>query len=120
MENRTLNMPASVDSVPAKGNAEDHVSNSTWASRKALQIVENTKQIVGVEMLIANQAIALTQAALQTPKLGVDTQIAFDWLQKRLPTATGDDHYTHDDIAESRKWLESDALLLAVAQTTQS
>lgn len=114
MENRTLSMPASVDSVPAKGNAEDHVSNSTWACRKALQIVENTKQIVGVELLIANQAIGLTQAALQTPKLGAGTQIAFDWIQKRLPTAFDDDHYMHEDIAESLQWLESDKLLQAV------
>src|SRR5262249_18313284 len=48
MENRTLSMPASVDSIPAKGNAEDHVSNSTWAARKALQIIENATQIVAV------------------------------------------------------------------------
>ncbi len=116
MENRTLSMPASVDSVPAKGNAEDHVSNSTWACRKALQIVENTKQIVGVELLIANQAIGLTQAVLQTPKLGAGTQIAFDWIQKRLPTSFGDDRYMHEDIAESFQWLESDELLQAVSK----
>ena len=117
MENRTLSMPASVDSVPAKGNAEDHVSNSTWASRKALQIVENTQQIVGVEMLIANQAIGLTQQALQNPKLGMGTQRAFDWIQKKLPTSFGDDRYMHDDIAESRKWLESDELLQIVSKS---
>jgi histidine ammonia-lyase len=115
MENRTLSMPASVDSVPAKGNAEDHVSNSTWAARKAAEIVDNVKQIVGVEMLIASQAIGLTQEPLHNPKLGTGTQIAFDWIQKRLPTSCEDDRYMHDDIATSKSWIESDDLLQAVA-----
>ena len=34
MENRTLSMPGSVDSIPGKSNAEDHVSNSTWCGPK--------------------------------------------------------------------------------------
>jgi len=68
-------------------------------------------------MLIANQAIGLTQAALQAPKLGAGTQVAFEWLQKRLPTSMGDDRYMHDDIAESRQWLDSYELMRAVVQT---
>ena len=43
MENRTLSMPGSVDSIPGKSNAEDHVSNSTWCARKARTIVENVE-----------------------------------------------------------------------------
>ena len=35
MENRGLATPGSVDSIPGKSNAEDHVSNSTWCGRKA-------------------------------------------------------------------------------------
>jgi histidine ammonia-lyase len=115
MENRTLSMPASVDSISAKGNAEDHVSNSTWAARKALQIVENTKQVIGVELLIANQAIGLTQASLQSPVLGSGTQRAYNWIQNKLPTSTADDRYMHDDIALCRNWLDSDDLLKAAA-----
>ncbi len=111
MENRTLSMPASVDSIPAKGNVEDHVSNSTWASRKALRIIDNTKQIIAVEMLLANQAIGLTQAALQNPQLGAGTQAAFDWMQKRISTSVEDDRYMHDDMVECKRWLESEELL---------
>ena len=111
MENRTLSMPASVDSIPAKGNVEDHVSNSTWASRKALRIIENTKQIIAVEMLLANQAIGLTQSALQNPQLGAGTQAAFDWMQKRIATSVEDDRYMHDDLVECKRWLESAELL---------
>jgi histidine ammonia-lyase len=47
MENRSLSTPGSVDSIPGKSNAEDHISNSTWCGRKARMIVENVEQIVG-------------------------------------------------------------------------
>ncbi len=111
MENRTLSMPASVDSIPAKGNVEDHVSNSTWSARKALRIIDNVKQIIAVEFLLANQAIGLTQDALGKPRLGDGTQAAFDWMQKRIATSLDDDRYMHDDMVESRTWLNSNELL---------
>ncbi|HEY9733574.1 MAG TPA: aromatic amino acid ammonia-lyase [Drouetiella sp.] len=111
MENRTLSMPASVDSIPAKGNVEDHVSNSTWASRKALRIIENVKQIVAVELLLANQAIGLTQEALGKPRLGRGTQAAFDWMQTKIATSFEDDRYMHDDMVACRSWLDSRELL---------
>jgi len=111
MENRTMSMPASVDSIPAKGNVEDHVSNSTWASRKALRIIENVKQIVAVELLLANQAIGLTQEALGHPRLGACTQSAYEWMQSRILTSFEDDRYMHDDMVECRSWVESGHLL---------
>ena len=70
MENRTLCMPGSVDSIPAKGNSEDHVSNSTWCARKAATVVANTHYIVGVEMLLAAQALTMTEELLPGFVLG--------------------------------------------------
>ncbi len=61
MENRGLAMPGSVDSIPGKSNAEDHVSNSTWCGRKARTIVENAEQIVAGELLMAAQALSLVE-----------------------------------------------------------
>ncbi|TQV75801.1 HAL/PAL/TAL family ammonia-lyase [Denitrobaculum tricleocarpae] len=58
MENRTLSTPGSVDSIPGKGNAEDHVSNSMWCARKASQVVENLRAIVAGEILVAAQALS--------------------------------------------------------------
>ncbi len=54
-------MPGSVDSIPGKSNAEDHVSNSTWCGRKARTIVENVEQIVAGELLMAAQALTLVE-----------------------------------------------------------
>ena len=59
MENRTLAAPASVDSIPGKGNAEDHVSNSTWCARKAAQVSANTATVVAGEILVAAQALSM-------------------------------------------------------------
>ena len=61
MENRGLATPGSVDSIPGKSNAEDHVSNSTWCGRKARTIVENVEQIVAGELLMAAQALSLVE-----------------------------------------------------------
>ena len=62
MENRGLATPGSVDSIPGKGNAEDHVSNSTWCGRKARTVAENTERIVAVEMFMAAQALSMVDA----------------------------------------------------------
>ena len=70
MENRTLCMPGSVDSIPSKGNSEDHISNSTWCARKAATVVANTRYIVGVEMLLAAQALTMTENLLPGVVLG--------------------------------------------------
>src|SRR4028119_1471893 len=61
MENRSLSTPGSVDSIPGKSNAEDHISNSTWCGRKARMVVENAEQIVAGELLMAAQALTLVE-----------------------------------------------------------
>lgn len=58
-ENKTLAHPASVDSIPSSANREDHVSMSTISARKAAQIVENTANVIALELLCAAQALSL-------------------------------------------------------------
>ena len=70
MENRGLATPGSVDSIPGKSNAEDHVSNSTWCGRKARAIVENVEQIVAGELLMAAQALSLVAEVAEGYPLG--------------------------------------------------
>ena len=76
MENRGLSMPGSVDSIPGKSNAEDHVSNSTWCGRKARTIVENAEQIVAGELLMAAQALSLVDPIAREYPLGKGTRAA--------------------------------------------
>ena len=114
MENRTLCMPGSVDSIPAKGNSEDHVSNSTWCARKAATVVANTQYIVGVEMLLAAQALTMTEDLLPGFVLGVGTQAAYDEVRHQIPACLDGDRWFHDDIAAAQSFVTTGSVRKAV------
>ena len=56
---KTLAHPDSVDSIPTCANQEDHVSMANNAGRHARQIVANIESVVGIELLMAAQALEL-------------------------------------------------------------
>jgi histidine ammonia-lyase len=117
-ENKTLCWPASVDSIPTKSNQEDHVSNSTWCSRKARSVVANTQQIVATELLIAAQAISLTapQLPLAEFPLGQGSEAAYQALRARIPAALDGDRWLHDDLAAALELVRSGVVRDAVEQ----
>ncbi|WP_374582084.1 histidine ammonia-lyase [Pseudoduganella sp.] len=114
MENRTLSMPGSVDSIPSKGNSEDHISNSTWCARKAHTVVQNTQYIVGVEMLLAAQALTMTEGLLPGFKLGEGTQAAYDEIRKQIPACLEGDRWFHNDIQVAHSFVTSGTVRQAV------
>ena len=114
MENRTLCMPGSVDSIPAKGNSEDHVSNSTWCARKAATVLGNTQYIVGVEMLLAAQALTMTEALLPGFVLGQGTQAAYDEVRRQIPACLDGDRWFHNDIQVAQSFVVSGSVRKAV------
>jgi len=114
MENRTLCMPGSVDSIPAKGNSEDHVSNSTWCARKAATVVANTQYIVGVEMLLAAQGLTMTEALLPGFVLGEGTQAAYDEVRRQIPACLDGDRWFHDDIVAAQSFVTTGSVRKAV------
>ena len=56
-ENKGLCFPASADSIPTSLGQEDHVSMGSIGGRKALKVVSNTEQILGIELMCAAQAM---------------------------------------------------------------
>lgn len=56
-ENKTLAHPATVDSIPSSANQEDHVSMGTIAGRHALQMLENARRVLAIELICAMQAV---------------------------------------------------------------
>lgn len=114
MENRTLCTPGSVDSVPAKGNSEDHVSNSTWCARKAATVVANTQYIIGVEMLLAAQALTMTEELLPGFVLGKGTQAAYDEIRKQIPACLDGDRWFHHDVQVAQSFVLSGSVRGAV------
>ncbi|MEO6941548.1 MAG: histidine ammonia-lyase [Terrimesophilobacter sp.] len=56
---KTLAHPDSVDSIPTSANQEDHVSMANNAGRHARQVVTNIENVIGIELLMAAQALEL-------------------------------------------------------------
>lgn len=86
-ENKVLAHPASVDSIPSSAGQEDHVSMGAIAARKAKAILENTRQVVAMEMMTAAQAIDFRGKE----KLGKDTSRAYHLIRKHIPFIASDE-----------------------------
>jgi histidine ammonia-lyase len=114
MENRTLSMPASVDSIPGKSNAEDHVSNSTWAGRKARSILANVEQIIAGEMLMAAQALTLVEAIAKDHPIGKGSAAAMAAIRARIEPALGGDRWYATEMELARRMVEDGGIIAAV------
>ncbi len=58
-ENKVLAHPACVDSIPTSANQEDHVSMGSISANKLIQVVENVRNVLAIELMIACQALDL-------------------------------------------------------------
>jgi len=83
-ENKSLAHPASVDSLPTSANQEDHVSMATFAARRLHEMLDNTANIIAIEMLAAAQGIEFHRPKTSSPALEAviadlrDTSPAYD------------------------------------------
>jgi histidine ammonia-lyase len=114
MENRTLSTPGSVDSIPGKSNAEDHVSNSTWCGRKARTVVENVEQIIACEILMAGQALSLINELASDHPIGRGSRAALETLRAVIKPALDGDRWYHHEMADAFALVRSGALIEAV------
>ncbi|MEW6056439.1 MAG: histidine ammonia-lyase [Bdellovibrionota bacterium] len=56
-ENKVLCHPATVDSIPTSADKEDHVSMGTIAARKVRAVVENSWNVIAMELFAASQGL---------------------------------------------------------------
>ena len=68
-ENKSLDFPASVDSIPTSAGQEDHVSMAPIAARKAAQIARNAAGVIAVELMAAAEGIDYHAPLKTSPKL---------------------------------------------------
>ena len=108
-ENKVLAHPASVDSIPTSANQEDHVSMGAHAARKAAAILRHGQQVVGIEMLVAAQALDLGAG-----RMGVGTAAAHATVRAAIPPLAGD-RVLAGDLAAAAGLVRSGAVLDAVA-----
>ena len=85
-ENKVLAHPASVESIPTSGGQEDHVSMGWGAGKKLLEVLDNVRRVLAIEILCGVQGIDY-RAPLK-PAAGT-ARIA-GLVRERVPTLTGD------------------------------
>jgi len=61
VEQRILSAPASIQSIPAAADQEDFVSMGMNTALKNIQILDNAYGIIGIEMMIAAQALDMRE-----------------------------------------------------------
>lgn len=106
-DNKTLAHPDSVDSIPSCANQEDHVSMGANAARHTLEILDNVRHVLAIELLTACQAIDLRPDG--PARLGRGTARAYAEVRHRVPMIVHD-RATAADIEALAAWLRSGAL----------
>ena len=104
-ENRTLANPSSMDFIAVAGTIEDHASNLPLAAFKALQIVDNLRYMLGIELMHAAQAVDLRG----NPALGKTTGALYTAYRAQIPFYA-EDRNLSIDIQKSYDFIRGGAL----------
>lgn len=104
-ENKIQSHPASVDSIPTSANMEDHVSMGMHAGLGSLRILGNSENVIGIEYLIAAQALDLRTGY----QLGQGTRAARDLLRSKV-TFMEEDRVLYPDVQLATKLVHSGEL----------
>jgi histidine ammonia-lyase len=108
-ENKVLCHPASVDSIPTSANKEDHVSMGTISARQCREIIDNTEDVIAIELLCAAQALDL----FTNLKPGEGTLIAYEVIRNSVSNLETD-RILSADIAAVKALIRSGKILKAV------
>ncbi|WP_422447348.1 histidine ammonia-lyase [Thermoanaerobacterium sp. DL9XJH110] len=115
-ENKTLSFPASVDSIPSSANQEDHVSMGTIAARKALKVVENTANVLAIELLCAAQALDFRmEKAKRSLRLGKGTEAAYK-VVRGMVSKISEDRLLSSDVKRLAGIIKSGELVKGVEE----
>ncbi|WP_439576897.1 histidine ammonia-lyase [Elioraea sp.] len=104
-ENKALAAPRSTDTIPTSANQEDHVSMATGAARRLGEMAGNLAAIVGIEALLAAQAVEFHRPLRSSDTL----EHAIALLRARVPRWT-EDRAMAPDIAAARALVEDGTL----------
>ena len=105
-ENKVLAHPACVDSIPTSANQEDHVSMGTIAARQSREILENSRHVIAIEMLVAAQGLDF----LKPLEPGVGVQAAYKAVRAEVPHLE-EDRVPAEDIATVYQLLVSETIV---------
>ena len=114
-ENKIYAHPACVDSIPSSGNQEDHVSMGTTAARTAAMVLENSQNVIGIEIASAAQALWLRQEIGDSKLVNMSeaTKAAYDYIRTKS-APIDDDVIMYDELSKFYKMVKNGELLDAV------
>ncbi len=101
-ENKIYAHPASVDSIPTSANQEDYVSMGMSSANKSLRIIENTRNILAIEMLCAAQGIEYRSPLKPSPSL-----LAILGAFRKVIPRLEKDRVIAPDIEKAAEWIGS-------------
>jgi histidine ammonia-lyase len=105
-ENRTLSNPATAQTVSTSANQEDHVSMAPSAGLKLLQVVENIRNIVIIELLTAAQGIDFRRPR----KGGRGTEYIYQRLRQKIQHLNRD-RIMYEDFQRCSELLEDETII---------
>jgi histidine ammonia-lyase len=110
-ENKILCHPASVDSIPSSAGREDHVSMGAHAALKLVQVHDQVRNVLAIELLVAAQGLDLRLPHRPGPGL----RAAHAHLRARVP-AMMEDRPIAPDIEAVRRLIDDGSLLRAARE----
>jgi len=112
--NKVLCHPASVDSIPTSGNQEDFVSMGSVGALKLREVLRQSWQVLGIELVAACQALDLAGPGDLSPA----GRRAYDLVRSRI--AYYDDTVLSLDLEAGAELCRSGALLAAAQEGSES
>ncbi|NNK73336.1 MAG: histidine ammonia-lyase [Flavobacteriaceae bacterium] len=98
--NKQLATPASIDSIVSSNGQEDHVSMGANAAVQTIDLINNLKQILAIELLNASQALFFRSPKKSSPFI----ENLLKTFRKEVPFIS-EDQFLRDDIAKSISFL---------------
>lgn len=114
-QNRSLAVPASVESLPTSANQEDHVSMATNGGLRLWEMADNTKHILAIEYLGAAQGMDLRGDDKSTEPIEIVRQA----LRNVVPFYDKD-RYFAADIEKANQLIHEDLFLASQVFTDQA
>ena len=108
-ENKVLTHPSSVDSITTSGSQEDHVSMGWGAGLQLLQVIENVRSVLAVELLCAAQGVEYRRPL--TPAAG--TSAIVELIRSEVPSLDSD-RPPSEEIATVSGLIETGAIAALV------
>lgn len=105
-ENKVLAHPSSVDSIPTSANQEDHVSMGMYSARKGMEILNNVKKTLAIELLLASQGLDFSKPLIP----GSGTRVVHESVRAEIPHLA-EDQFLHPLIQRLIERLEDGTYL---------